>query len=145
MISSTYRIALLHYWIKAILLLKLNGLIADALVCILRLRLYRPSMHLSNMALRGAFIQIMEVLRALIFLIRRLPKRLLDLGGVFRVLLVRINELVRQRLVLTRLNALELTTLLFREVIVVISQFLGMDPFNKSRLHTVSRWVISVY
>jgi hypothetical protein len=145
MISSAYRIALLHYWIKAILLLKLNGLIADALVGILRLRLYRASMHLSNMALRGAFIQIMEVLRALIFLIRRLPKRLLDLGGVFRVLLVRINELVRQRLVLTRLNALELTTLLFREVIVVISQFLGMDPFNKSRLHTVSRWVISVY
>ena len=48
---------------------------------ILRLRLYRSTMHLPYLSFRSAFIQIIKILRAFYFLIIvRSPERLLDRG-----------------------------------------------------------------
>ena len=97
-------------------------------------------MHLSYLSFRVALVQIELVLRTFHFF-KIVYNRCIVLTDGHSL----VDQLMRQWLVLTRLNALKLIALLLRKVVMMISQLLSMYPFNESGLHTISSWIISVY
>lgn len=128
-----------------VVLLAMDCLADDAgVVLILRFGFYGARMHLSDMTFRTTLVQIVKILRALnLLIVLLIAEGLLD--GITLVQGYLVYQLVGQGLILARLDALELAALLLGEVVVVICQFLSVNPFNESRLHAVTRGIVSVY